>query len=99
MRVLTIARHASKARQRVFGMRLDHGRVTDQRDTFQLAKTIARSVKGTAIVGTEQAVVADQTRHEDRVNRAGGEELQNLALVGAAKFSDRGRFTGLRDIA
>jgi hypothetical protein len=69
-------------------VRLDHRGVTDQSDCLELSGEIAGAVERTAIARTEQSVIANQTQHENRVQRTRGQKLDDFRFVAATKFAD-----------
>ena len=59
--------------------------MADEGDARQVAVCIATAIEVASIQGANQAVVADKTRHNDRVNRPPGEKGQNFTFVSGAQ--------------
>src|SRR5215831_20639998 len=88
MGVLTIARHPGKANQRIFSVRFHQRGMTDERDRLQLSEGIPRAIEGSTVARTKQAVVTNQTRHENGMKRTRGKKFEHFGFVMLAEFDD-----------
>src|ERR1043165_2389151 len=81
VRVRLLLRQPGEGRERAFGARLKKRGVADERDAFEMSRRVAAGVERAAVEGTLQAVVAHEARHDDRADRALGEEGEDFGLA------------------